>query len=41
MIIKNTVSKLLPYVSGKVKLTEDIERDHKDIVINLVPYVKQ
>jgi len=34
----NEVSKLLPYFIGKVKPTEDIESEHRDIVINLVPY---
>ena len=34
----NAVSKLLPYITGKVKPIENIERDHRDIVINLVPY---
>ena len=33
----NAVSKLLPYITGKVKPIENIERDHRDIVINLVP----
>ena len=37
----NAVSKLLPYVIGKVKPTEDIERDHREITINLVPYDKE
>jgi len=37
----NAVSKLLPYAIGKVKPTENIERDHRDIVINLVPYDKK
>ena len=36
----NAVSKLLPYITGKVKPTENIERDHRDIVINLVPIKK-
>ena len=34
----NAVSKLLPYVIGKVNPTEDTEIDNRDIVINLVPY---
>ena len=34
----NGVSKLRPYVAGKVKPIENVERDHRDIVINLVPY---
>jgi len=34
----NAVSKLLPYVAGKVKPIENEQRDHRDIVINLVPY---
>ena len=34
----NAVSKLLPYVAGKVKPIENVERDHRDIIINLVPY---
>ena len=34
----NAVSKLLPYVAGKVKPIENVEREHRDIVINLVPY---
>ena len=34
----NAVSKLLPYITGKVKPIENVERDHRDIVINLVPY---
>ena len=37
----NAVSKLLPYITGKVKPTEDIERNHRDIVINLVPYDRE
>jgi len=32
----NAVSKLLPYITGKVKPIENAERDHRDIVINLV-----
>ena len=36
----NAVSKLLPYITGKVKPIENIERDHRDIVINLVPIKK-
>jgi hypothetical protein len=32
----NAVSKLLPYITGKVKPIENIERDHRDITINLV-----
>ena len=34
----NALSKLLPYVIGKVKPTKDTESDHRDITINLVPY---
>jgi len=34
----NAVSKLLPYVAGKVKPLENVEKDHRDITINLVPY---
>ena len=34
----NAVSKLLPYITGKVKPIENVERDQRDIVINLVPY---
>ena len=37
----NAVSKLLPYITGKVKPIENVERDHRDIVINLVPYDKE
>jgi hypothetical protein len=37
----NAVSKLLPYVIGKVKPIENIEIDHRDIVINLVPCDKE
>jgi hypothetical protein len=37
----NAVSKLLPYVIGKVKPIENIERDHRDIVINLVSHDKE
>ena len=36
----NAVSKLLPYITGKVKPIENIEREHRDIVINLVPIKK-
>ena len=36
----NAVSKLLPYVAGKVKPIENVEREHRDITINLVPYDK-
>ena len=36
----NAVSKLLPYVAGKVKPTEETEREHRDITINLVPIKK-
>ena len=32
----NAVSKLLPYVAGKVKPIENEQRDHRDITINLV-----
>ena len=31
----NAVSKLLPYVAGKVKPIDNVEKDHRDIVINL------
>lgn len=34
----NAVSKLLPYVAGKVKPIDNAERDNRDITINLVPY---
>ena len=34
----NAVSKFLAYVAGKVKPIENVERDNRDIVINLVPY---
>ena len=34
----NTKGKLLPYVTGKVKPIEKIERDYRNIVIDLVPY---
>ena len=37
----NAVSKLLPYITGKVKPIENVERDHRDIVINLVPYDRE
>jgi hypothetical protein len=37
----NSVSKLLPYITGKVKPTEDTEKDHRDITINLVPFDKK
>jgi hypothetical protein len=37
----NAVSKLLPYVAGKVKPIENVEREHRDITINLVPYDKE
>ena len=37
----NAVSKLLPYITGKVKPIENIERDHRDIVINLVPFEEE
>jgi hypothetical protein len=33
-----SASKLLPYVAGKVKPIENVERDHIDITINLIPY---
>lgn len=36
----NAVSKLLPYITGKVKPIENVEKDHRDITINLVPYDK-
>ena len=36
----NAVSKLLPYITGKVKPIENEQRDHRDIVISLVPYGK-
>ena len=36
----NSVSKLLPYITGKVKPIENVERDHRDITINLVPMKK-
>ena len=34
----NAVSKLLPYIAGKVKPIESEQREHRDITINLVPY---
>ena len=34
----NAVSKLLPYITGKVKPIENVEREHRDITINLVAY---
>ena len=34
----NAVSKLLPYIAGKVKPIENEQREHRDITINLVPY---
>ena len=34
----NAVSKLLPYIVGKVKPIENEQREHRDITINLVPY---
>ena len=34
----NAVSKLLPYVAGKVKPIENEQREHRDITINLVHY---
>jgi len=34
----NAVSKLLPYIVGKVKRIENEQREHRDITINLVPY---
>ena len=34
----NAVSKLLPYVAGKVKPIENEQREHRDITINLVPF---
>ena len=37
----NAVSKLLPYVAGKVKPIDNAERDNRDITINLVPYDKE
>ena len=37
----NAVSKLLPYVAGKVKPIENVEREHRDITITLVPYNKE
>ena len=37
----NAVSKLLPYITGKVKPIENVERDHRDILINLVPYDRE
>ena len=36
----NAVSKLLPYITGKVKPIENEQRDHRDITINLVPMKK-
>jgi len=34
----NAVSKLLPYIAGKVKPIENEQREQRDITINLVPY---
>ena len=34
----NAVSKLLPYITGKVKPIENEQREQRDITINLVPY---
>ena len=36
----NAVSKLLPYITGKVKPIENEQREHRDITINLVPIKK-
>lgn len=34
----NAVSKLLPYVAGKVKPIDTIQEEDRNIVINIVPY---
>ena len=34
----NAVSKLLPYVAGKVKPIDIIQEEDRNIVINIVPY---
>ena len=36
----NAISKLLPYVASKVKPTDIIQEEDKNIVINIVPYDK-
>jgi len=37
----NAVSKLLPYVAGKVKPIENEQIEHRDITIKIVPYDKE
>ena len=34
----NAVSKLLPYVAGKVKPIEELKPERGDVIINIVPY---
>lgn len=36
----NAISKLLPYVAGKIKPIEISDKEDKNIVINVVPYRK-
>tara|TARA_B110000908_G_C9857569_1_gene272659 strand:- start:109 stop:387 length:279 start_codon:yes stop_codon:yes gene_type:complete len=36
----NAVSKLLPYVAGKVKPIENIKQERGDVYINIVPFDK-
>ena len=37
----NAVSKLLPYLAGKVKPIEELKLERGDVIINIVPYDKE